>query len=367
MLPDAALTHGLRYRGSPCREPGADAGGLPPPLLGAPAQGRDLLRIGGLAGLELEHGRRLEVQRHRAQVGGEVRAVALRAGKFPHLVAQDHGADGGLAREDARLELRVRRSGEASAVSAFLPGDARESNPDDLAARPPRVDGVRRGRGAGRRPRAGGRRPRRASGLPSRSEPPAAHPAQAPRPALRREGAAPGLDTEPVSAPELHFLGHSTVRVELAGRTVLTDPLLTATVGPLRRVVPPPAASAWAGVDLVLLSHLHGDHLRPPSLRLLGDVRTVVPRGAGPWLRDKGFAHVEELAPGETLRDGDLTITGVHARHSGHRWGPRLEHGPQTRAMGHLLSSRGDDGATTRVYCSGDTDLFDSMTFLGDL
>ncbi len=165
-----------------------------------------------------------------------------------------------------------------------------------------------------------------------------------------------------VSDPDLHFLGHSTVRVELAGRTVLTDPVLTPSIGPLRRVVPPPDAASWAGVDLVLLSHLHGDHLHLPSLRLLGDTRMVVPRGAGAWLRGKGFAHVEELAPGETLRDGDLTITGVHARHSGHRWGPRLEHGPQTRAMGHLIRA---DGCT--VYASGDTDLFDSMSFLGGL
>jgi L-ascorbate metabolism protein UlaG (beta-lactamase superfamily) len=170
-----------------------------------------------------------------------------------------------------------------------------------------------------------------------------------------------------VSEPDLHFLGHSTVRIELAGRSVLTDPVLTAGVGPLRRVVPPPDPSAWAGVDLVLLSHLHGDHLHLPSLRMLGDVRIVVPRGAGHWLRGKGFAHVAELAPGETLTDGDLKITGVHAQHSGHRWGPRLTHGPQTRAMGHLLSGQGDDGATSTIYASGDTDLFDSMTFLGDL
>ena len=47
-------------------------------------------------------------------------------------------------------------------------------------------------------------------------------------------------DTGRVARPDLHFLGHSTVRVELAGRTVLTDPLLTDTVGPLRRVVPLP-------------------------------------------------------------------------------------------------------------------------------
>ena len=46
----------------------------------------------------------------------------------------------------------------------------------------------------------------------------------------------------------MHFLGHSTVRVELAGHTVLTDPLLTGRVGPLRRVVPPPGPEAWAGV-----------------------------------------------------------------------------------------------------------------------
>jgi L-ascorbate metabolism protein UlaG (beta-lactamase superfamily) len=169
-----------------------------------------------------------------------------------------------------------------------------------------------------------------------------------------------------VSQPDLHFLGHSTVRIELAGRTVLTDPVLTPGVGPLRRVVPMPDPSTWAGVDLVLLSHLHGDHLHLPSLRMLArlddKVRIVVPRGAGGWLRGKGFAHVTELAPGETLKDGDLKITGVHARHSGHRWGPRLEHGPQTRAMGHLISG---DGST--VYASGDTDLFDSMSFLGDL
>ena len=76
--------------------------------------------------------------------------------------------------------------------------------------------------------------------------------------------------TGPVTPPRLHFLGHSTVRAELAGKTVLTDPLLTVRLGPLRRVVTPLAASAWAGVDLVLISHLHNDHLHLRSLRLLG-------------------------------------------------------------------------------------------------
>ncbi len=158
----------------------------------------------------------------------------------------------------------------------------------------------------------------------------------------------------------LTFLGHSTVRVELAGRTVLTDPLLTGRVGPLRRVVPPLPPSSWADVDLVLLSHLHGDHTHLPSLRRLGrGTRVVVPPGGGAWLRGHGFTRVEELAPGETLTDGGLTVTGVPAVHSGHRWGPRSTRGPDAVAMGHLISG---DGRT--VYAAGDTDVFPAMTDL---
>ncbi len=161
----------------------------------------------------------------------------------------------------------------------------------------------------------------------------------------------------------LRFLGHSTVRLELGGRVVLTDPLLTARVGPLRRVGRHPAKADYADADLVLVSHLHGDHLHLPSLRLLPpSARVVVPRGAGDWLRAKGIRRVEELAPGEELVDGDLRVAGVPAAHSGHRWGPRSTRGPQAPAMGHVLEAGG-----VRVYASGDTDLFDGMAALGRL
>ncbi|MEX5720561.1 MBL fold metallo-hydrolase [Geodermatophilus maliterrae] len=161
---------------------------------------------------------------------------------------------------------------------------------------------------------------------------------------------------------ELHWLGHSTVRVELAGSTVLTDPVITRSVGLLRRVAPLPAPASWAGVDLVLVSHLHGDHLHLPSLRALHpDARVVVPRGAGGWLRSRGQRWVDELAPGESLVHGALRVTAVPAVHSGHRWGPRLTHGPDTTAVGHLVEG---DGRT--VYACGDTDLYDGMTGIGD-
>lgn len=164
-----------------------------------------------------------------------------------------------------------------------------------------------------------------------------------------------------MSGFNLRFLGHSTVRLELGGRVVLTDPVLTARVGGLTRVVPVPPREAYADVDLVLVSHLHGDHLHLPSLKLLGRrTRIVVPRGAGAWLAGKGFANVEEIAPGETLTESALTVTATRAVHSGHRWGPRLTHGPQSPAIGHLIAT-GD----TKIYNAGDTDLFDGMAGFG--
>ncbi len=158
----------------------------------------------------------------------------------------------------------------------------------------------------------------------------------------------------------LRFVGHSTVRLELAGHAVLTDPVLTDRVSALRRVTGSCRAADRADVDLVLLSHLHGDHVHLPSLRLLHPhVRVVVPRGAGDWLLAKGIRRVTELAPGETIEHGDLLVTGVPAEHSGHRWGPRSTRGPQAEAMGHLV-----EGAGRRVYAAGDTDLFPAMADL---
>jgi L-ascorbate metabolism protein UlaG (beta-lactamase superfamily) len=168
-------------------------------------------------------------------------------------------------------------------------------------------------------------------------------------------------DTEGVRGLAMRFLGHSTVRLELAGSVVLTDPVLTGRVGPLRRVSPQPHHDHYGDADLVLLSHLHGDHLHLPSLRRLPrTARVVVPRGAGRWLRGRGIRNVDELAPGEELVHGALRVHGVPATHSGHRFGPRSTHGPQAEAMGHVIES-----GNHRVYAAGDTDLFPGMARLG--
>ena len=102
----------------------------------------------------------------------------------------------------------------------------------------------------------------------------------------------------------LRWLGHSTVLIELDGARLLTDPLLRGRVLHLRRAAPL-VDEPLDRLDAVLVSHLHYDHLDPPSLRRLDRaVTVVVPKGAGKVVRGSGFANVEEVAAGETVEVG---------------------------------------------------------------
>jgi len=159
-----------------------------------------------------------------------------------------------------------------------------------------------------------------------------------------------------VTGLRLTWWGHATVGIELAGLTVLTDPVLTSRVAFLHRhaATPPPAA---AEADVVLLSHLHGDHLHRPSLRRLPEhARIIAPRGAGRLLSGLA-ARVEEVLPGEQVQLGELSLTAVHAEHDDrrHPWSPHS--GP---ALGFVLA----DGVQ-RLWFAGDTGLFDGMAALG--
>jgi L-ascorbate metabolism protein UlaG (beta-lactamase superfamily) len=159
------------------------------------------------------------------------------------------------------------------------------------------------------------------------------------------------------SADRIVFLGHATVLIEVDGVRLLTDPLLRGHVAHLRRRVPPIDASAFAGVNAVLISHLHHDHLDLASLRLLGlEIPLFVPSGAGELLRRRGFTDVTELSVGDVANVGTLAVTAVEARHDGRRRvGPRSL---RAEALGYLIRGR------HTVYFAGDTELFDGMSSL---
>jgi L-ascorbate metabolism protein UlaG (beta-lactamase superfamily) len=154
------------------------------------------------------------------------------------------------------------------------------------------------------------------------------------------------------------WMGHSTVLVELDGARLLTDPVFRRRVAHLRRAGPFDDAEALrGGVDAVLVSHLHHDHLDLPSLKRLGrSVPVVVPRGAGRLLRRRRFERVVEVEAGEEIRIRDLIVRATHAEHTGSRGGGPF--GAKAPALGFLVSG------SRRVYFAGDTDLFEGMATL---
>ncbi len=148
------------------------------------------------------------------------------------------------------------------------------------------------------------------------------------------------------------WLGHATVLIELDGVRLITDPLLGSRVGFLRRTEGAVDVAGLAGIDAVLLSHLHADHAHVGSLRALGPgVPLVAPAGSGRWLAGKGFTDVRELAVGEELELGGVRVRATPASHPRGRW--RGGGGPAP--VGFLVS-----GSRT-VYFAGDTDLFAEM------
>jgi L-ascorbate metabolism protein UlaG (beta-lactamase superfamily) len=155
----------------------------------------------------------------------------------------------------------------------------------------------------------------------------------------------------------LTYIGHATTLIRLEGSSILTDPMLRAGLGPLRRQGRPPPPGLPEVADVVLISHLHRDHLDIPSVRRVpSKTPLVVPRGASRWVEKAGPHPIVEVGRGEAVSVGEVEITGVPAEHGGSRglWGPEIE------ALGYVIS-----GGGRSVYFAGDTDLFDEMSDIG--
>jgi L-ascorbate metabolism protein UlaG (beta-lactamase superfamily) len=155
------------------------------------------------------------------------------------------------------------------------------------------------------------------------------------------------------AAASITYVGHGSVLLEAAGARVLTDPLLRRWAGPLRRYVPLPDPASYSAIDVLLLSHLHIDHVDRASLRLLArDVVVLVPPPGATTLRRLRFADVREVHADDVVEVAGVRIVVTPARHVVRRY-PLA---PASDGVGFVVQG---GGAT--VYYAGDTGWFADM------
>lgn len=178
----------------------------------------------------------------------------------------------------------------------------------------------------------------------------------------------PTLDSPPASGLRVTWLGHSTLLIELDGRTFLTDPVWGERTspytwaGPKRFYEPPLPLDEVPHVDAILISHDHYDHLDYPTIQKLAkkDVSFIVPLGVGEHLAYWGVpeGRIREVDWWSEVDLGGVTVACVPARHAS---GRTLLDRDKTLWAGYALV-----GPRHRVYFSGDTGLFPDMLRIGE-
>jgi L-ascorbate metabolism protein UlaG (beta-lactamase superfamily) len=168
-----------------------------------------------------------------------------------------------------------------------------------------------------------------------------------------------GAALRTAARPTLTWIGHASYLVQLGGRSILTDPVLSPRIVTLARHVPPGLDwSALPRVTAVTVSHNHMDHMDAPTLRRLGpDVTYLVPSGLAGWFRRAGLTRVVELAWWDAAEVDGVRFTFVPAHH----WSRRGLFDTNASLWGGFVMEA--DGL--RVYHAGDTALFDGFAEIG--
>ena len=183
---------------------------------------------------------------------------------------------------------------------------------------------------------------------------------------ITSDGPSPDLSTG-----SIFFIGNATVLIRYAGFTILTDPTfihmheqvpLGYGLHTTRLTNPAIDIHELPPLDLIVLSHFHGDHFDQVAERELEkSVPIVTTSEAAHELGQRGFERTYPLDPwtSMTVTKGDvhLRITAMPGRH-----GPPLADLVLPDVMGSLLEFQSSAATPLfRLYITGDTLVIDDL------
>jgi L-ascorbate metabolism protein UlaG (beta-lactamase superfamily) len=163
------------------------------------------------------------------------------------------------------------------------------------------------------------------------------------------------------------FIGHAGFFLQIGGRNVVVDPNFARWLFIIKRLRRPGIRIAdLPGIDYVLVTHAHFDHLHRPSLRAIARVSRlragrgpaiVIPRQVRDLVRGLGYDEIYELDWWQNLRLSDgFGITHTPSRH----WGARVLRDFHRGYGGYVIR-----GGRHSVYHAGDTAYFPGFREIG--
>lgn len=171
-------------------------------------------------------------------------------------------------------------------------------------------------------------------------------------------------------AGSIFFIGNATVLIRYGGFTILTDPTFIhqhKEVGigygmhSTRLTNPAMDIGDLPPLDVIVLSHFHGDHFDQVAERELDkSIPIVTTPEAARELNQRGFRQTKALETWSSIgvEKGEMrvTITSMPGRH-----GPPLSDMIMPEVMGSMLEFQSPGVTLFRLYVTGDTLIIDEL------
>jgi L-ascorbate metabolism protein UlaG (beta-lactamase superfamily) len=168
----------------------------------------------------------------------------------------------------------------------------------------------------------------------------------------------------------IFFIGNATVLIRFCGFTILTDPTFIhrheqVSIGygmhSTRLTDPAMEIQELPPLDLIVLSHFHGDHFDQVAERELDKATPIVTtREASRELQRRGFRQTKPVDTWSSVlvEKGEmrLRVTSMPGRH-----GPPMADLVLPEVMGSMLEFGSSTGTVYRLYITGDTLIINDL------